>query len=253
MGHQDELAVELADAQGLDGAVGALLAGVEVLHVNRLFLLESLGQLKGEGRRTGFGGQETHGSALLGDGIGEGGVPASAGFEQLLEKRGGGLGISQGAMGGSGDDAERSAQTLQAVAAATETASGDTDGVDDMLARGHGSGQVLAGAAELTGEEGEIKADVVAEDNGAGEMPDEGGDLIGEGRLAGDHQGGDAGEGDDAGGDGTLGVDELLVLGDDDAALEADHADFDNAMAVSPTCAGGFDVDERERDVAEWS
>ena len=75
--------------------------------------------------------------------------------------------------------------------------------------------------------------------------------MLDECRLAFDHLLRDAGEYGDARADVTVGVDELLILGDDFPAFDTHDAQFYHSVAIICRGAGGFGIDEGEGYVSE--
>jgi hypothetical protein len=101
-------------------------------------------------------------------------------------------------------------------------------------------------------EEGEVEPDVVADDDRAAEDVENLGQLLREGRLAGDHLVGNAGERGNAGRNPPLGIQQFAVIADPPATFDAGNAELDDAVAELRRRAGRLDVEEGDRDVDEF-
>jgi len=104
MGDQREFAIESANLQWLDHAVGASLTGIDIFHHHRRFLFERFLKLQWQWIFARGGRAQAHRAALLGDGIHQRDAQTAHAFHQAIEKQGGRLRIGQGAMGGNGLD-----------------------------------------------------------------------------------------------------------------------------------------------------
>ncbi len=241
---QHQLAIGTAHVKGLDDPLGSGLAGIQVFHHDGLALLEGFFKFE---REQAFARvinwEEAHRAALLADSVAQAHFPPPYRLHEAFKNQCCGDGICQGAVGAGGLHAQARGEGLKAISASTESTAGDANRIKNRRVV-EGLGNVVARATKFFSKEGEVEPDVMAEDHSAIEQFHGRGKLLGEGGLAIDHLLGDAGENGNPGADATLGVDELLILGDLHAVLVTDNSQFNHSMAEVGGRARGLHVQE---------
>jgi hypothetical protein len=142
--------------------MGPKLSRIQILHLNRLTLFQSLLQFQRKQTLARRNGKQSHWAALLSDGVTQAGLPPADRLHEFFKYAGGGLGVGKSAVGGRRLDSQSRGKSLQAIAAAPKAAAGDADGVHHGDFAQH-LNNFLAAAAEFLAEEGEVEADVVSD------------------------------------------------------------------------------------------
>ena len=99
MGDEHQFPIGPADMQRLNHALGAALAGIEVLHHDRFALLQRLFQFQRQEAFPRSDGEQPHRTALLADGIAQAQRPPADRRHELFKHGRGRLGIGQRAVG----------------------------------------------------------------------------------------------------------------------------------------------------------